>query len=50
MRLEDLTQRNAGCIHRWLVPLGDAPLLLTAGTSALYSLLLEQGIEAFWLL
>jgi hypothetical protein len=25
-------------------------LLITAGTGSLYSLLLEQGIDAFWLL
>ena len=27
-----------------------APLLLTAATGSLYSVLLEQGIDAFWLL
>ena len=37
-------------VHRWLVPLAAAPLLLTATTGSLYSLLLEQGIDAFWLL
>lgn len=50
MRLEILTQRKARRIHRWLVPLAAAPLLLTAGTGSLYSLLLEQGVDAFWLL
>ena len=50
MRLEVLTQRKARRIHRWLVPLAAAPLLLTAGTGSFYSLLLEQGIDAFWLL
>jgi len=50
MRLEVLTQRKARRIHRWLVPLAAAPLLVTAGTGSLYSLLLEQGIDAFWLL
>ena len=50
MRLEVLTQRKARRIHRWLVPLAAAPLLLTAGTGSLYSLLLEQGVDAFWLL
>ena len=37
-------------LHRWVVPLAAAPLLLTATTGSLYSLLLEQGIDAFWLL
>ena len=50
MRLEVLTQRNAGCIHRWLVPLAAAPLQLTASTSSLFNLILEQGIDAFSLL
>ena len=44
------TQRKARRIHRWLVPLAALPLLLTASTGSLYSLLLEQGIDAFWLL
>ena len=44
------TQRQARRIHRWFVPIAAAPLLLTAGTGSLYSLLLEQGIDAFWLL
>ena len=43
-------QRQARRLHRWLVPIAAAPLLLTAGTGSLYSLLLEQGIDAFWLL
>ena len=42
--------RRARRIHRWLVPIAAAPLLLTAATGSLYSLLLEQGIDAFWLL
>ena len=50
MRLEVLTHRKARRIHRWLVPLAAAPLLVTAGTGSLYSLLLEQGVDAFWLL
>ena len=37
-------------LHRLLVPLAAAPLLLTAASGSLYSLLLEQGIDAFWLL
>ena len=44
-----LTQR-ARRLHRLLVPLAAAPLLLTAASGSLYSLLLEQGIDAFWLL
>ena len=44
------SQRQARRIHRWLVPIAAAPLLLTAITGSLYSALLEQGIDAFWLL
>ena len=36
--------------HRFVVPIAAAPLLLTAASGSLYSLLLEQGIDAFWLL
>ena len=36
--------------HRLVVPLAAAPLLLTAASGSLYSLLLESGIDAFWLL
>ena len=43
-------QRQARRLHRWLVPIAAAPLLLTAGTGSLYSLLLEQDIDVFWLL
>ena len=43
-------QRHARRLHRWLVPIAAAPLLLTAGSRSLYSLLLEQNIDAFWLL
>ena len=43
-------QRQARRLHRWLVPIAAAPLLLTAGTGSLYSLLLERDIDAFWLL
>ena len=44
------SQRQARRIHRWLVPIAAAPLLLTAITGSLYSVLLEQGLDAFWLL
>ncbi|QCH15438.1 hypothetical protein CB0101_11330 [Synechococcus sp. CB0101] len=44
-----LTQR-ARRLHQLLVPLAAAPLLLTAASGSLYSLLLEQGVDAFWLL
>ena len=44
------TSRRARRIHRLLVPIAAAPLLITAGTGSLYSLLLEQNIDAFWLL
>ena len=37
-------------LHRLVVPLAAAPLLLTAITGSLYSLLLERGVDAFWLL
>lgn len=37
-------------LHRLLVPLAAAPLLLTAATGSLYSVLLERGVDAFWLL
>ncbi|MBL6800915.1 MAG: hypothetical protein ISQ51_04590 [Synechococcus sp. BS307-5m-G37] len=33
-----------------MVPIAAVPLLITAGTGSLYSLLLEQDIDAFWLL
>ena len=45
-----IKQRQARRLHRWVVPIAAAPLLLTAGTGSLYSLLLEQNIDAFWLL
>jgi len=44
------SQRQARRVHRWLVPLAAAPLLMTASTGSLYSLLLERNIDAFWLL
>lgn len=37
-------------VHRVVVPLAAAPLLLTAASGSLYSLLLEREIDAFWLL
>ena len=42
--------RRARKVHRWLIPIAAVPLLITASTGSLYSLLLEQGIDAFWLL
>ncbi|MGB5135738.1 MAG: hypothetical protein WBN89_11245 [Prochlorococcaceae cyanobacterium] len=44
------TDRTTRRLHRWVVPLAAAPLLVTAVSGSLYSLLLEQGIDAFWLL
>ena len=43
-------QRRARRVHRWVVPIAAAPLLITAASGSLYSLLLEQNIDAFWLL
>ena len=37
-------------LHRWVLPLAAAPLLLTALTGSVYSVLLDRGIDAFWLL
>ena len=42
--------RRSRKLHRLLVPIAAAPLLLTAASGSLYSVLLEQGIDAFWLL
>ena len=50
MKATKTTSRQARRIHRWLVPIAVVPLLITAGTGSLYSLLLEQNIDAFWLL
>ena len=50
MKASKTTSRQARRVHRWLVPIAAAPLLITAGTGSLYSLLLEQNIDAFWLL
>ena len=50
MKAHRTISRQARRIHRWLVPMAAAPLLITAGTGSLYSLLLEQNVDAFWLL
>ena len=50
MKAARTTSRQARRIHRWLVPIAAAPLLVTAGTGSCYSLLLELNIDAFWLL
>ncbi len=42
--------RNSRKFHRWLVPIAALPLLITASTGSLYTLLLQQDIDAFWLL
>ena len=42
--------RRARKLHRWLVPIAALPLLITAATGSLYTLLLQQDIDAFWLL
>ena len=50
MKPRATSQRQARKLHHWLVPIAALPLLITASTGSLYSLLLEQGIDAFWLL
>ena len=50
MKTTAKTSRQSRRIHRWLVPLAALPLLITSSTGSLYSLLLEQGVDAFWLL
>ena len=37
-------------LHRFLVPIAAIPLVITAASGSIYSLLLERGIDAFWLL
>ena len=37
-------------LHRLVVPIAAIPLLITAASGSLYGLLLEQGIDACWLL
>ena len=41
---------KARVLHRCVVIIAAAPLMLTSATGSLYSLLLEQGVDAFWLL
>ncbi|OUT73125.1 MAG: hypothetical protein CBB79_04755 [Synechococcus sp. TMED19] len=41
---------KARVLHRFVVIIAAAPLMLTSATGTLYSLLLEQGVDAFWLL
>ena len=50
MKAPRTTSRKSRRIHRRLVPIAAAPLLITAATGSLYSLLLEMNIDAFWLL
>ena len=44
MKAFDHKQRQARRLHRWFVPIAAAPLLITAASGSLYSLLLERGI------
>ena len=37
-------------VHRSIVVIVALPLLITSATGSVYSLLLDQGIDAFWLL
>jgi len=37
-------------LHRLVVPLAAVPLLLTAASGSLHSMLSELGIDAFWLI
>lgn len=37
-------------VHRSVVVIAALPLLMTSATGSVYSLLLEQGVDAFWLL
>ena len=41
---------KARVLHRCVVIIAAAPLMLTSATGSIYSLLLEQGVDAFWLL
>jgi hypothetical protein len=41
--------RSMRRLHRLLVPVAAAPLLLSAFTGSLYGVLLDRGIDAFWL-
>ena len=37
-------------VHRSVVVIDALPLLMTSATGSVYRLLLEQGVDAFWLL
>lgn len=37
-------------VHRSIVVIAALPLLITSATGSVYSLLLDQGVDAFWLL
>nr|WP_255439400.1 hypothetical protein [Synechococcus sp. LTW-R] len=41
---------NLRRIHRVIVPVAAVPLLITSLSGSVYSGLLDQGIDAFWLL
>ena len=41
---------NLRRVHRVIVPLAAVPLLVTSLSGSVYSCLLDQGIDAFWLL
>ena len=41
---------NLRRIHRVIVPVAALPLLITSLSGSVYSGLLDQGIDAFWLL
>ena len=41
---------NLRRIHRVIVPVAAVPLLVTSLSGSVYSGLLDQGIDAFWLL
>ena len=37
-------------VHRSIVVIAALPLLITSATGSVYSVLLDQGVDAFWLL
>ena len=41
---------NLRRVHRVIVPVAAVPLLVTSLSGSVYSGLLDQGIDAFWLL
>ena len=41
---------NLRRLHRLIVPVAAVPLLVTSLSGSVYSGLLDQGIDAFWLL